>query len=400
MTLDPAEEAALVAGVDREADRLHVVADSPPPGARPRFPGATGSLSRHWVLDGDGELGRRLLAGGQVESAALALRPAPPPGDIAPETPLFEQLWWWNFPDGLGFDEALDYPGADGANVTLVDIEYDWLETHEDLAVGEALAGEPEAVYAFHGSGVLGITSGLANDYGVTGGAAGATALVVHPDFEVDGVLEYDLARAIYEASSVLSAGDVILVEQQVYGPGEEFLPVTWDEGARAAISEATLAGIVVVVPAANGGVDLDDPTYAGVFAIDIGAILVGGGFPPTYGEPRAWAGSDYGEGVHVQAWNTDIVSAGGSPYTDLYFPGGDERQAYTAVFGGTSGASAQVAAACAVVQSVAIATRGTPLSPVELRAAIMASGAPQSGVNHVGPQPDLRRLLRSFVVP
>ncbi len=400
MTLDPAVEAALVAGVDRESDRLHVVADAPPPGARPRFPGSTGLLSRHWVLDGDGDLGRRLLAEGQVDSAVLALRPAPPPADIPPLTPLFEQLWWWNFPDGLGFDEAMDYPGGDGANVTLVDIEYDWLETHEDLAVGDALAGEPEEVYAFHGSGVLGITSGQDNDYGVTGGAAGATALVVHPDFEVDGVLEYDLARAIYEATTVLSAGDVILVEQQVYGPSEEFLPATWDEGARAAIAAATAAGIVVVVPAANGAVDLDDPAYAGAFAIDTGAILVGGGFPPSYGEPRAWAGSDYGEGVHVQGWNTDIVSAGGSPYTDLYFPGGDERQAYTAVFGGTSGASAQVAALSAVLQSVAIATRGAPLSPVELRAALVRSGTPQSGAVPIGPQPDLRRLLRSFAVP
>ncbi|MBM4369936.1 MAG: hypothetical protein FJ102_27250, partial [Deltaproteobacteria bacterium] len=305
-----------------------------------------------------------------------------------------------SFPDGLGFDEALEYPGGDGANVTLVDIEYAWGREHEDLAVGEALAGEPEEVYAFHGSGVLGITSGLDNDYGVTGGAAGATALVVHPDFDVDGVLEYDLARAIYEAATALSAGDVILVEQQVYGPGEEFLPATWDEGARAAIAEATAAGIAVVVPSANGAVDLDHPAYEGAFDIDTGAILVGGGFPPTYGEPRAWAGSDFGEGVHVQAWFTDIVSAGGSPYTDLYFPGGDERQAYTAVFGGTSGASAQVAAMCAVAQSVAIATRGAPLSPLELRAALVATGSPQSGAVPIGPQPDLRRLLRSFVVP
>jgi len=400
VTLSPGEEAALVAGVDRDPDRLHVVASSPPPGARPRFPGATGALSRHWVLDGTGELGRRLLTSGLVDSAVLALRPAPPPGDIPPVTPLFEQLWWWNFPDGLGFDEALEYPGGDGANVTLVDIEYAWGREHEDLAVGEALAGEPEDVYAFHGSGVLGVTSGVANDYGVTGGAAGATALVVHPDFDVDGALEYDLARAIYEAASVLSAGDVILVEQQVYGPGEEFLPATWDEGARAAIAEATAAGVAVVVPSANGAVDLDHPAYEGAFDIDTGAILVGGGFPPTYGEPRAWAGSDYGEGVHVQAWFTDIVSAGGSPYTDLYFPGGDERQAYTAVFGGTSGAGALVAAMCAVAQSVSIATRGAPLSPLELRAALVATGSPQSGSVPIGPQPDLRRLLRSFAVP
>lgn len=394
------EELALRPGIDREADRLCVVADRRPEGARPRFPGASGQLARHWVLRATGDEGRRLLATGAVDQAWLALRPAPPPTDLPPTTPEFSQAWRAPFPAGFGFEEAALYPGGDGGNVTLVDVEYAWNAEHEDLAVGEALFGAPDEVFAFHGTGVLGITSGLVNDYGVTGGAPAAEALVAHPTTEVDGTLEYDVALAIYEAARVLSPGDVLLVEQQVYGPDGEFLPVTWEAAVRDVVAHASEVGVVVVIPAANGAVNLDDPVYGGVFDIDVGAIVVGGGYPPSYGEPRAWAGSDYGRGVHVQGWYTDIVTAGGSPYTDLFFPRADERQAYTAAFGGTSGASALVAAMAAVVQSVAVATRGGPLSPADLRQLLVDTAVPQVGEPWVGPQPDLRRALRAALLP
>ncbi len=395
-----AEEAQLRAGVDREQDLLAVVADAPPPGARPRFPGSTGKLARHWWLAGDGDTGSRLLAQGAVDRAWLALRPAPPPVDIVPVTPVFEQAWLDAFPVGLGFSNLGAFPGADGAEVRLVNVEYAWDAEHEDIGPVTRLRGEPETLYAFHGTAVLGVLLALLNDYGVQGGAPAAEVMVAHPDTLVDGLLEYDVALAIYEALAVLQPGDVILVEQQVYGPDGEFLPVSWDEAVRDVVEAATEQGVVGVVPSANGGVDLDDPTYGGVFDLDVGAIVVGGGFPPSYGEPRAWAGSDYGGGVHLQAWFTDIVTLGGSPYTDLYFPRGDERQAYTSVFGGTSGASALVAAMAAVVQSARIAARGAPLAPRELRALLVTTAVAQVGAEWVGPQPDLRRALRVSAIP
>ena len=86
--------------------------------------------------------------------------------------------------------------------------------------------------------------------------------------------------------------------------------------------------------------------------------------------------------------------------FADLYFPDEDTRQAYTASFGGTSGASPLVAAAAAVLQSIALETTGQPWSPEDVRAALRSTGTPQTGEVPVGPEPHLRRLLRMVAAP
>lgn len=396
---------ALAPGPGRDADRVCIVADMAPDGARPRFPGHRGELARHWVLRGPeaATRTRALLAAGGADRAWRCLAAAPPPSDdIPPETPTFDQAWREPFPWGLGITEALGFPGGSGENVTLVDIEFAWDPTHEDL-LGSAsdLGGVQDPQWAFHGTGVVGVLAAGDNGFGVTGVAPGTTVLMQAPYFEIEGSFDYDVARAIADASAVLSAGDVILIEQQAYGPSGEFVPVSIDAGVREAIRVATSAGIVVVEPAANDDVNLDDPDYEGAFADDTGVIRVGGGASSFSPIPRDRAGSDFGSLVLVQGWSEDIVTTGGVPYTDLYFPDEDPRQAYTATFGGTSGASAMVAGVVAVVQSVSIAARGEPLSPADVRVILVESGmsAPE-GSDPVGTLPDLRRVLRTWMVP
>jgi len=135
---------------------------------------------------------------------------------------------------------------------------------------------------------------------------------------------------------------------------------------------------------------------------------MVGGGASPYSGfAPRSYhpLGSCYGERVDVQGWFDSIISLsagdGAPSYTDLFFPQRDGRQAYTARFGGTSGAAPLVAAIAAVMNSVAIETRGEPWNPIELRAVLRSTGHPQAGPssNPIGPQPDLRRLLHIYGV-
>ena len=115
--------------------------------------------------------------------------------------------------------------------------------------------------------------------------------------------------------------------------------------------------------------------------------------------------GGCYGERVDVQGWFDSITTtaaADGHPeYTELFFPDGDGRQAYTASFGGTSGAAPIVAAIAAVMNSVAWELRGEPWDPIELRAAIVSTGhvQPQADLERIGPQPDLRRLLRTWAI-
>lgn len=396
---------ALAMGPGRDAERVCIVAEVPPEGATPRFPGQKGALSHHWVLRGADApaRARALLAAHRVEAAWLAFAPAPPPtDDIPPETPIFEQAWREPFPAGLGLDVGAGFPGGLGENVSIVNIEFSWDPTHEDLLQSASdLGGVPDPQWTFHGTGVVGILAAGDNGFGVIGAAPLATVLVQAPYFEVDGAFDYDVARAIAEASAVLSAGDVLLIEQQFYGLDLEYVPVSFDAGVREAIRAATSAGIVVVEPAGNDDVNLDDPAYEGAFTDDTGVLRVGGGASSLAAQPRVRLASNYGSLTLVQGWAGDIVTTAGPPYTDLYYPESDPRQAYTATFGGTSGASAMIAGVVAVIESVAIATRGAPLSPLEVRAVLAEAGmAVPAGEESVGSLPDLRRVLRTWLVP
>jgi len=352
--------------------------------------------------------GNQLLADPRIETAYLAPKPAPPPMDIAPITPDFtaQQTYREAGPNGFGFDVAHRWPGGDGANVVISDIEYGFDPNHEDLEEREVFElGYPMDWYPFHGNGVLGILGAPDNGYGITGLAPAADLVITSPFVDAE---TYNVAQAIVLATEHLDAGDVLLIEQQGW-VDTIFLPVEADPAVFDAITHAVAKGVVVIEPAGNGGCDLDPPAWDGWFdpeTRDSGAIIVGGGASPSSGyEPRSWfpMGSCYGERVDVQGWYDGIVStsaADGHPtYTDLFFPDGDGRQAYTTAFGGTSGAAPIIAAIAAVMNSVAWETRGVPWDPIELRAAMISTGHPQpeSESQHVGPQPDLRRLLRTW---
>ncbi len=400
------EEVALYWQVGRDDARLFVKADVAPQGARARFVGSRGELAKHWVIETPNAevVGTELLRSGRVRWASLAALPPPPPSDVEPLTPDFreEQGWLDAFP-GLGFDEAARYVGGNGENVRIVDIEYSWDRDHEDLGAARHAAewGWHWGEYRFHGNGVLGTLVGGRNGYGIDGGAPFAEPIVVHPF--AAGIESYDVAVALVAATDMLDVGDVLLIEQQGY-VDDTFCPVSFDEGVYDAIVAAVDAGIVVIEPAGNGGADLDAAGWSGAFdrARDSGSIVVGSGNPPGSAVPRGWSGSSYGARLDVQAWGANIATAGSDDgYNDLYFPAGDYRQAYTGHFGGTSGASALIAAMAAVIQSVAIGQWGTPIAPRQLREMLVASGSPQAyGNERIGPQPDLRRVLRTWLVP
>jgi serine protease len=354
--------------------------------------------------------GNQLLADTHVETAYLAPKPAPPPSDIAPITPDFTELQTYREagPDGFGFDIAHRWPGGDGSNVVIADIEYGFDHTHEDIEDREIFEiGYPMGWYPFHGNGVLGILGATDNGYGITGLAPEADLIMASP-FVDDDI--YNVAESIVLATEHLDAGDVLLIEQQGW-VDSIFLPVEIDPAVFDAITIAVAKGIVVIEPTGNGACDLDPPAWDGWFdrsIRDSGAIIVGGGSSPTSGyTPRSWypMGSCFGDRVDVQGWFDAIVTTsaqdGHPTYTDLFFPDGDGRQAYTSSFGGTSGAAPIIAAIAAVMNSVAWETRGLPWNPIELRAAMISTGTPQPDgeMQHIGPQPDLRRLLRIWGV-
>jgi serine protease len=353
--------------------------------------------------------GTLLLADARVETAYLAFAPVrPPASDIPPSTPDFvsAQRYLGPPPAGLGFEDAWTWTGGRGDAVAIADIEYAWRSTHEDLghAAGALTLGWNSGAYEFHGTGVLGELFGGDNGYGIVGMASEARPIVVSPFSDVHS---YDVAAMIDATAAELEPGDVILIEQQSFSRGN-YCPVEIDPAVWDAIALAVAGGIVVVEPGGNGGQDLDDPKWDGWFQReerDSGAILVGGGASPLgLQQPRAWFtnGSSYGSRIDLQGWYDQIATATTDYNPDLFFPG-DYDQAYTSTFGGTSGASPMVAACAAIANSVAIHARGEPWDPWELREALRNTGTPQpaddAAVHPIGPQPDMRRFLRTWAV-
>ncbi len=342
-----------------------------------------------------------LLADPAVETAYRPALPPPPPVDIPPTTPDWEadQGYLYAAPDGIDAAYAWTQPGGTGLGVTIADIEYSYRPTHEDLdaAAGATRCFTPGTDYIEHGTATLGLIVAGRNGYGGTGIAHLSTPLFV-TDYPVG--MTYSVARAIDCAATFLAAGDVLLVEAQTGGPTGLFVPAEWDAAEFDAISIATAAGIVVVEGAGNGGENLDDPIYGDAFnrgTRDSGAIIVGAGAPPDYGtqpDRSRLEFSSYGSRLDAQGWGDDVGSTG---YGDLFDGGGDPNQYYTALFNGTSSASAMVAGAAAALQGAALACGPAPLEPQAIRRQLNWTGSPQQAgpyAGFIGPRPDLRAAI------
>ncbi len=357
-----------------------------------------------------------------VDVATPATLPAPPP-----VTPSFVSNQGYRSAaaaGGIDADFAQTLVGGKGENVTIFDLEYSWNRSHEDLskagapgvAVPNGTACDPFAGQAGatdHGTAVLGELAGDANGFGVTGLATGATIRTVNTaSLNANGSCAVNVANAIYAAADRAAPGDVILIEQQAFGPnykgdanGFGYVPVEWEQTGAVwgAIRNATDRGLIVIEPAANGYQDLDsaaynDSTGRNWFTYDSGAIMVGAGNAPgcTYGtNPTVARGrlsfSNYGSRLNVQGWGSCVTTTG---YGGLQGVSGGNT-AYRATFSGTSSASPIVAASAAVVSSVAEA-RGATLTPATVRTTLRDTGRPQAYGNTglIGPLPDLRAAI------
>ncbi|HXG65441.1 MAG TPA: S8 family serine peptidase [Blastocatellia bacterium] len=344
---------------------------------------------------------------------------SPLPSTRAVQSGEFEDLQGYLDPAPLGMDVryAWTLPGGTGRNVRIVDIEVNWNLHHNDLSaaitnaflVDEGVDPQPD-VNVNHGTAVLGELVAAPDGVGVTGIAYDAQLGLISPLKE--GVLPR-VAEAVARATKRLGPGDVILIEaQSLHGPrfdpqtGRGLVPIEWDLDVFNAIKAATAKGIVVIEPAGNGFEDLDHPAYNGKFnrnVRDSGAIIVGSGLPEgeAYGRgpdrTRAEE-SNYGSRVDLQGWGRSITTCG---YGDLRRGQGEDNW-YTSEFGGTSGAAAMVAGAAAVLQSILIERGQPPLTPIQLRRLLAATGTPQTGDTgqNIGPRPNLRAAIEMLDRP
>jgi len=347
------------------------------------------------------ELLKKLRALEVVETVYRASLPVPPPIDIPPPTPDGDAdlIHLDAAPGGIDARDAWTRPGGRGEGVLLIDIEYNWRDTHEDLesALGQQMCFTPGSAEIEHGTAVIGEIAAGDNAYGVTGIANQVdVGLVTHWPTG----MSYSVARAIECASGLMGPGDVLLIEAQTYGPRGAFVPPEWDQAEYDAISVATAAGIVVVETAGNGGEDLDDVAFGGAFdraVRDSGALIVGAGANPWYVDQSDRSRLDfstYGSRLDLQGWGDDVITTG---YGDAFDGGGDPDQYYTELFSGTSSAAPMIAGAAAILQGVQMACGGDPLPLATVRDILVETGSPQIAgpyPGHIGPRPDLRAAL------
>jgi len=394
-------------------------------------------LSVYYNVDApDGELdglAQRLMKADQVEAAyvkpagelPLMLNDMLPHADEAPSTtPNFvaRQIYLNAAPAGIDAQYAWTQPGGGGAGVRIIDCEWAWRFTHEDLTQnqGGVVAGTQvnDLPSRNHGTAVMGEFGGDRNTFGITG---------ICPDAVASGSsFSQPTASAIRQAADKLGPGDIMLLEIHRAGPRYNFqgradqagyIAVEWWPDDFDAIRYAISRGIIVVEAAGNGAENLDDAIYnvrpAGFPAgwtnpfnhnnRDSGAVVVGAGAPPegthgrNHGPDRSrLAFSNYGSLIDAQGWGREVTSCA---YGDLQ-GGSNEDLWYTDQFSGTSSASPIVVGALGCVQGALKAKGRIPLSPARARELLRSTGSPQQdapgrpATQRIGNRPNLRQLI------
>lgn len=263
----------------------------------------------------------------------------PPPVNEGQNTegdPSLRNQWWI---DKLGVKNA--WSMATGRGVVIADCDAGYYHDESDLHRNMILNArydladhdQPRIVkdgpYAFHGTAVAAIMAGVLDNLG-TNGIAYNSSVIPLQNYNYDAQLD-DIDKEEATAQCVLKAiamreVDIIVLENQTQnGSSETFV------GTRDAVRLAVRAGMIVVSAAGNASVELTDERKD-----DTGSIIVGALDKTARSAPF----SNYGERVTVGAFGEQL-------YT-LYGPGGRFGD-----FGGTSGATPQVAATVALMKEV-----------------------------------------------
>jgi hypothetical protein len=333
-----------------------------------------------------------------VETAYAEAGPTPPPVDRLDDLLSAHQGYLDSAPDGIDA-LAMWALGVEGAGIGFVDLEQGWIVDHEDLAEASiALVSGTNAAYHGHGAATVGQVVAVDNDRGIVGIAPGATARVVS-QWRPNG--SYNTADAILGATGVMRPGDVLLLEAQteIVNTGQR-APVEIEEAVYDAIVSATRQGIVVVEPAGNGSMVLDEFVDVRGRQIlnrtsadfrDSGAIVVAAATSGASHAPIPV--SNIGSRVDCYAWGEHIVTCGDG-WT------GTQPNVYTSTFGGTSGAAAIVAGAAVLLQAWRTHSGLERYSPSQMRALFSdpnnntPSRAP--AVDRIGVMPNLRAIVQS----
>ncbi len=258
-----------------------------------------------------------------------------PPLRINAYDPTILDGWWQQ---ALQVQEA--WKLAKGRGVTIADCDAGYHTTEPDIAGNLLLdfakdfsdRDNPRKIddggFVTHGTSVAAIMIGIQDGRGINGIAPEAK-LVPLQNFNYDPRLD-DRDKEEATAACILDAlkipdVQIIVLENQTHGSSETFA------GTRAAVRLALRSGVTIVSAGGNSTNELTAEA-----ADDTGSIIVGAinrnGATETF--------SNYGSRVSISAYGSDLLT--------LFGPNGTLGR-----FGGTSGATPQVAAAVALMLEV-----------------------------------------------
>ncbi len=347
-------------------------------------------------------------------------RPVPKPTPPPMVPPLYDTGQGYlrpasSTPVGVDVLYAWTQAGGNGAGLTICDLEYSWNYNHADItkAVGSQINSDVVDPFSDdnHGTAVIGILVADNNGWGTTGVCYGAD-LKTCGTYYGSPTPSWNVAGAIALAVANLSAGDVILLEQQwEYNQlGGQYIPIEWWGDVNnqtwnpvfTAIVNAVSNGIHVVEAGGNGAYDTN---ILGWHSPESGAIIVGAGgvyAGGTYveGDLQRLSFASYGARYDLQGWGENVVTTG---YGDLYSAEGDNYE-YTNTFAGTSSASPIVAGAvaCCVGRWIGVGGQGGTLTPGVLRTVLKNTATAQitPPAGNIGGRPNLLAAFTYISTP
>ncbi len=339
-----------------------------------------------------------LVARSEIEYAAIQPAGVAPPPSVTPDyTPLQTDYRGPNPGADFAFAHA---QGLTGFGMRLSELSPTYDRQHEEFIhvnIEHDLPTPPlgfeDAVcpvsnpgdwdcWVDHGSATLGQNLAPDNGFGVTGMTYDAAGFLYQTGERTESSVTWRFEEAYCNAlgdSVAAGTGHIVYWEHQACNPsGPGFCrPVEVDVMIHQLTRTGTDAGVVVLMPAGNGNVNLDTSSVVSQWRSwpDSGSIIVGAG--RSVGNQERLGFSTYGQRVGPQGWGENVVTTG---YDDLDEVDDDIHRRYTAAFAGTSSATPMVAGAALLTQQRAISLGLTPLSSREMRSFLQQTGIPQGG--------------------